>query len=700
MDVMKYKSSIIVFLLFGVLVFGAFYPRVNFKERESMILHAVMNFLDQAHFTPKAVDDEFSKKVFTNYLKSIDGAKRFLTLEDVEKLKPYELLIDDQAIARTFEFFDLSVDLLDAGVGNAQSHYENWITKDFDFSKSETIEFDFDKKEFANDQAGLSEYWRKAVKYEILSRIYDITKEQEEKEADEILSSTEIEDKAREGAKKMYDNWFKSMSKLRRSDRFEAYLNAITHRYDPHSDYFNPKEKQDFDINMGGKLEGIGARLRTDGDYTKVIEIIPGGPAWKGKDLEVNDLIYKVTQKGDESVDITGMRIDDVVQKIRGKKGTTVILTVKKADGEMDEVEITRDIVNIEETFAKSLILDIPDVMDNVGYIKLPKFYSSFERKDGNSCAEDVANEIEKLKASGVNGMILDLRFNGGGSLRDVVDMTGLFIEEGPIVQVKAREKKSYVYKDKDPKVRYDGPLVVMVNSYSASASEILAAALQDYDRAIIVGSSSTFGKGTVQRFFDLDDAIRGGTDLKPLGQVKMTMQKFYRVNGGSTQLKGVVPDIVLPDSYAFLETGEKEYDDPMEWTKIDPVSYDQDAYIVSNRDALRTKSNARVQADGDFQMIVENAKRLKEIRDYSNFPLDQSGFESLMEAREMEAEKYEKIMDLSIDGFDVENLKVDLEKIALDEATMEKNQDWIDGVKKDIYLKEVLHILNDMSKE
>jgi len=696
---MKYKSSIIVFLLFGVLVFGAFYPRVNFKERESMILHAVMNFLDQAHFTPKAVDDEFSKKVFTNYLKSIDGAKRFLTQEDVEKLKPYELLIDDQAIARTFEFFDLSVDLLDAGVDNAQSHYENWVTKDFDFSKSETIEFDFDKKEFANDQAGLSEYWRKAVKYEILSRIYDITKEQEEKEADEILSTKEIEDKAREGAKKMYDNWFKSMSKLRRSDRFEAYLNAITHRYDPHSDYFNPKEKQDFDINMGGKLEGIGARLRTDGDYTKVVEIIPGGPAWKGKDLEVNDLIYKVTQKGDEPVDISGMRIDDVVQKIRGKKGTTVILTVKKADGEMDEVEITRDIVNIEETFAKSLILDIPDVMDNVGYIKLPKFYSSFERKDGNSCAEDVANEIEKLKASGVNGMILDLRFNGGGSLRDVVDMTGLFIEEGPIVQVKAREKKSYVYKDKDPKVSYDGPLVVMVNSYSASASEILAAALQDYDRAIIVGSSSTFGKGTVQRFFDLDDAIRGGTDLKPLGQVKMTMQKFYRVNGGSTQLKGVVPDIILPDSYAFLETGEKEYDDPMEWTKIDPVSFDQDAYIVSNRDALRTKSNARVQADGDFQMIVENAKRLKEIRDYTNFPLDQSGFESLMEAREMDAEKYEKIMDLSIDGFDVENLKVDLEKIALDEATMEKNQDWIDGVKKDIYLKEVLHILKDMSK-
>ena len=696
---MKYKSSIIVFLLFGVLVFGAFYPRVNFKERESMILHAVMNFLDQAHFTPKAVDDEFSKKVFKNYLKSIDGAKRFLTQKEVDQLKPFELLIDDEANARTFEFFDLSVDLLEKGVDNAQTHYESWIQKDFDFSKSETIEFDFDKKSFATDDAGLSEYWRKAVKYEMLSRIYDITQDQNEKKPEVLLSKKEIEDKAREGTKNMYDNWFKSMSKLRRSDRFEAYLNAITHRYDPHSDYFNPKEKQDFDINMGGKLEGIGARLRTDGDYTKVVEIIPGGPAWKGKHLEVNDLITKVTQKGDVAVDISGMRIDDVVQKIRGKKGTTVILSVKKADGEMADVEITRDIVNIEETFAKSLILDIPDVMDNVGYIKLPKFYSSFERKDGNSCAEDVANEIEKLKAAGINGMILDLRFNGGGSLRDVVDMTGLFIEEGPIVQVKSRERESYVYKDKDPKVRYDGPLVVMVNSYSASASEILAAALQDYDRAIIVGSSSTFGKGTVQRFFDLDDAIRGGTEFKPLGQVKMTMQKFYRVDGGSTQLKGVEPDIVLPDSYSFLKTGEKEYDDPMEWTKIEPVKFDQNAYIVNNRQALRSKSNTRVQANSDFQLIIENAKRLKEVRDYTTFPLDQSGFETLMQVRESDADRFEKIMESSITDFEVKNLKVDFEKISIDGATMEKNQDWIDGVQKDIYLEEVLHILKDMSK-
>jgi len=266
---------------------------------------------------------------------------------------------------------------------------------------------------------------------------------------------------------------------------------------------------------MGGKLEGIGARLRAEGDYIKVTDIIPGGPAWKGKELEVNDLIHKVTQKGGEPMDITGMRTDDVIQKIRGKKGTVVILTVKKENGEMADIEITRDIVNIEETFAKSLILNIPDLVEKVGYIKLPKFYSSFEKKDGNSCAVDVANEIEKLKAENVNGIILDLRYNGGGSLRDVVDMTGLFIEAGPIVQVKPRTKEPYVYSDKDSKVRYDGPVIVMVNNWSASASEILAAALQDYDRAVIVGSNSTFGKGTVQRFFAWSSGIKTSRSSK-----------------------------------------------------------------------------------------------------------------------------------------------------------------------------------------
>ncbi len=703
MELMKFKKSIFIGLLLGVLVFGAFYPSVNFKERESMILHAVMNFLDQAHFTPKKVDDNFSKTIFDNYLKYIDGGKRFLTKSDLKQLEQHKTQIDDQMNGRTFEFFELSLQLLDKGVEKAQNYYQEVIDTDFDFSKKEELEFDNDKKPYASSDDELKDYWRKVVKYEVLSRMHEKKTSLEEKKDDEEIEEMSAEDilsDAREGTKKMYDRWFENVKKLRRSDRFEAYLNAITHGYDPHSDYFNPKEKQDFDINMGGKLEGIGARLRAEGDYIKIVEIIPGGPAWKGKELEVNDLIHKVTQKGEEPMDITGMRIDDVIQNIRGKKGTIVILTVKKEDGEMADIEITRDIVNIEETFAKSLILDVPDLVDKVGYIKLPKFYSSFEKEDGNSCAVDVANEIEKLKAENVNGIILDLRFNGGGSLRDVVDMTGLFIESGPIVQVKPRERKPFVYSDKDPEVRYDGPLLVMVNNYSASASEILAAALQDYGRAVIVGSNSTFGKGTVQRFFDLDDAIRGGKEFKPLGQVKMTMQKFYRIDGGSTQLRGVTPDIILPDNYSFIETGEKEYDDAMEWTKINAIpDYDQKVFELDNLSELAANSKRRVMAHPDFKLISENASRLKQMREETSISLNQNAFASLMEARENEAEKFEALMEDDIEGLQVATLLLDQKKIDQDEATKEKHEDWVSGVKKDIYIEEALHILADMSK-
>jgi carboxyl-terminal processing protease len=699
MEIMKFKKSLILGLLLGVLVFGAFYPNVNFKEREGLILHAVLNFLDQAHFTPKDINDEFSETVYHNYLEYIDRGKRYLTAEDIAVLAPHKNKIDDQAEARTFEFFEQSLVLIDNGIEKAEGFYEELIDEKIDFTSEEFIEFDGEKKAYAKNDTELKDHWRKIVKYEIMSRIYDLNVEQEDlEEGEEKMTESDIVTKATSEAKKMYERQFKNINKLRRSDRFENYLNSITHGYDPHSDYFSPKEKQDFDINMGGKLEGIGARLRAEGDYIQVTDIIPGGPAWKGKELEVNDLIHKVTQKGGEPMDITGMRTDDVIQKIRGKKGTVVILTVKKENGEMADIEITRDIVNIEETFAKSLILDIPDVAEKIGYIKLPKFYSSFEKKDGNSCAVDVANEIEKLKSENVNGIILDLRFNGGGSLRDVVDMTGLFIESGPIVQVKPREKAPYVYSDKDHEVRYDGPVVVMVNNFSASASEILAAALQDYNRAVIVGSNSTFGKGTVQRFFDLDDAIKGAKELKPLGQVKMTMQKFFRIDGGSTQLKGVIPDIILPDNYTYIEIGEKDYDGPLEWTKIDAVpGYDQKVYSINNMESLAAKSKARVSADPEFTLINENAKRLKEVREKSSYSLKLTDFENLMMDRLASADKFEEGLDKDVENLNVSTPALDRDKINSDEAAKEKQDDWIEGVKKDIYLEEVLHIMADM---
>ena len=501
------------------------------------------------------------------------------------------------------------------------------MSKNLDVVDVQSVEMDRKKRTYSADEAELEQLWTKLIKYDYNNRVKNAIDEQEsrqeksekkamtdsddtseEKEEEPIKSVEEIKADAKEKITDSYKEWFKRLDDSRRSDRFEAYINSITHIFDPHTDFYNPKEKTDFDIRMGGKLEGIGARLQTSGDFTKVTTIIPGGPAYKGKELEVDDLITAVTQKGGEPLDITGMRISDVVTHIRGKKGTVVILTVKKVDGSIVDIDIERDEVIIDEGFARSLTLDIPDVVENVGYIKLPKFYSSFEKKNGNSCAKDVAEEIAKLKDLNVNAIILDLRNNGGGSLTDVVEMSGLFIEDGPIVQVKPRDKPAYVYEDEDSDVQYNGPLIVMVNQFSASASEILAAAVQDYDRAIVVGSTSTFGKGTVQRFVDLDRAYKQN-DLKPLGQLKITMQKFFRVNGGSTQLEGVTPDIIFPDNYHYIETGEKDYEHVMEWTEISPVSYNQDVYNLPSRAALREKSEHRMAQKEEFQLVLENAK-------------------------------------------------------------------------------------------
>ncbi|MFZ1749310.1 MAG: carboxy terminal-processing peptidase, partial [Saprospiraceae bacterium] len=425
--------------------------------------------------------------------------------------------------------------------------------------------------------------------------------------------------------------------------------------------------------------------------------ILVGGPAWKTKKLDDNDIIMKVAQKGEQPVDISGMRVDDVVQLVRGKKGTTVILTVKKKDNSIVEISIERDEVQLEESKAKSVLLNIPGKVQNIGYINLPKFYSSFEVDGGNSCAVDVADEVKKLKSQNVNGIILDLRNNSGGSLNDVVDMSGLFIEDGPIVQVKGRESKPYVHVDKDKTVQYDGPLIIMVNQFSASASEIIAAAMQDYERAIIVGSTSTFGKGTVQRFYDLDRGIRGYDEFKPLGNVKITSQKFYRVNGGSTQLKGVVPDIVLPDTYHYIETGEKEYDNPLAWTEIAPVKFGQQVVLLENKQKVIENSKQRVSESKDFNLILESAAKIKADRDMTKYPLKLNDYRAMVNKKAEDSKKYENLFKSEIEGLEIKNLSVDLSKINMDVSNQAKNEEFIKDLKKDIYLEETLYIIRDM---
>ena len=501
------KNTLLFTLILAVaasLICAVNYKKSNLTEKEKVILNTLLQVMQYMHFNPQELDDEFSKKSFDFYLDDLDGMKLFFTQQEVRQLKQYELEIDDQAKENNLEFFDLSNQLAEKAIERSHQFYKELIAQPFDLEKIEDFETDSDKRTYAADEAALKEHWRKTLKYQIVSKVDSKLEDQEKnKDLKEKKSLDEIIKKSQKETKQLFDDWFDRMDELRRSDRFESYLNTMTHSFDPHSAYFSPKEKEDFDLRMSGKLEGIGARLGSKDDYAEVASIVPGGPAWKGKELEVGDLITKVTQKGEDPVDILGMRLDDAVSLIRGKKGTVVILTVKKKDGTIKDIEIERDEVIIDVAYARSVILDLSEQVSDIGYIKLPMFYSSFD--GGKSCAEDIAKEITKLKAQKVNGIILDLRYNSGGSLQDVVQMSGLFIEKGPIVQIKSRGRKPLILEDEDADVTYDGPLIIMVNTFSASASEILAAAMQDYKRAVIVGSNSTFGKGTVQGFYDLD---------------------------------------------------------------------------------------------------------------------------------------------------------------------------------------------------
>lgn len=676
-------------------------------SKEELMLKTMMDGFKNYHYNPLEINDDFSKNLYKSYLDRIDARKRFLVADDIQQLSQYELQLDNAINDSDYEFFNMSVMLIDAGIARAKTYYEKALEQEFDFSESGNFELDGEKREYPRNYEEQEARWYKIMKYELLVRLNNKIEKQEKELAKEKRDSEFVEQtkeemlaEAKTDIKKTFDKWFVRLGKTKRQERLDSYLNAIASLYDPHTNYYAPIEKENFDISMSGRLEGIGARLQSDGEETKITEIVTGGPAWKEGTLKANDIILKVAQDGEEPIDISGMNINEVVSYIRGKKGTIVNLTVRDAEGEEKVITILRDVVIMEEGYAKSLILDYKDQgIKNIGYITLPRFYADFRDPKGRQCANDVAIEIQKLKKQGVESIILDLRDNGGGSLRDVVDMSGLFIEEGPIVQVKARNYKPKVLEDTDDRVLFDGNLIVMVNQFSASASEILAAAMQDYNRAVIVGSSSTFGKGTVQRFVDLDEMVWGNKDEKPLGEVKMTIQKFYRINGGSTQLKGVVPDIILPDNFQDIQLGEKEYDYAMEWTKIEPVEFDQNVRQVKNLDKLRSNSNKRVAANETFQSIVENAKRLKTVRDDSDYSLNLAEFQAERKSERDEAKKYENIMEEDIKGLKVSNLKVDSKDIEADESKKARNDKWLEGVKKDVYIQEALLIMKDMMK-
>ena len=666
-------------------------------DKEAAIDQILMQSIKNVHYFPMEVDNNFSEKVFKLYLQRLDYSKKFLIQSDVDELQKYNHSIDEDVNAGTFVFFDKSFDIINKRVDEAKAYYTDILSKPFDFNTDEKVQLDAEKLSFAKDKDALKEEWRKSLKYQTLARMLEMMdaqdKAKEKSDTVKIKTREELEVDARKKILKNNDDYFKRIKEFDRDDRIETYFNAITGIYDPHTEFFAPKAKANFDISMSGQVEGIGAQLQEKDGYIKVSSIVPGSPSYKQGQLKPGDVILKVAQHGEDPVDVVDMKMDDAVQLIRGKKGTEVRLTVKKPDASVIVIPLIRDIVVMEDSYVQSVILK---GKKNIGYIKLPSFYADFNGKGGRSCSIDMKKELQKLNDEKVDGIIVDLRYNPGGSLQDVVDMTGLFIDTGAVVQVKQREGKAQVLRDRVKGVVYDGPLTIMINSNSASAAEIMAAAIQDYHRGVIVGTSpASFGKGTVQRFYDLDDYVPPAyASVKPLGSVKITTQKFYRINGGATQLKGVIPDITLPDPYYLLDQGEKEQDYPMAWDEIAPAGYVpvKPAYSIEK---LKANSEERVKNSPGFAILSEAAKRLKKQKDDTMVSLNFDKY--VAEQKEFRAEsKKMDDLDKEITGTDVVALKADAFPES-DTVKVNKNKEWFKSLKKDLYLNETISIMNEM---
>jgi carboxyl-terminal processing protease len=696
---------------------------VNTKK-EAVVLDIMLRILHNAHFTPSEVNDDFSHKVFDTYLKRADFNKKIILQSDVDELKTkYYNQIDDQVRAQSFEFFNRSAEIFIERIADDKVYVAEALAQPFDFSVKESVELDPEKMGYAKDKAEAKENWRKYLKYQVMVRFIDAKKEQTDalndaknldaskktitterdssgvkvKTVKTVKTDVELEADARAKVKKTQDEVFERLAKVDRQDRMISYLNVVAGIFDPHTEFFNPAGKDDFDIAMTGQLEGIGATLQEKDGYIKVSSIVSGSPCWKQGQLKPGDLIIKAAQGDKEPVDMAGMRVEDAVKLIRGKKGTEVRLTVKKPDNTIIVIPIIRDVIILDETFAQSAIINKDK---KIGYIRLPGFYADFSKgkTSGRTCSDDVRKELEKLKAEKVTGVILDLRDNGGGSLYEVIKMVGLFIPQGPVVQVKSRLQGVSVYDDKDDgAVVYDGPLVVLINENSASASEILAAAIQDYKRGVIVGSSSSsFGKGTVQNFYDLDDYPTQNTsqEMMPLGSVKVTIQKFYRINGGSTQLKGVVPDVQLPGYYSFDEQGEKDLDYPLEWDQIPAAPY-KTWKNAPDYSKIKKNSAGRVAASSSFGLVSQKSAQLKRERDQTMESLFLADFNASRDALKEENKKF-KPLEEPIQGWNVLMLEADKLVLQSDTSKMARKSDFLDKIKKDPYINEAANIVKE----
>ena len=664
-------------------------------EKDKVLIYVLKNILTRGHFVMKEMNDDFSEIVYNSFIDGLDPSKRYFTQKDLKEFSKFKYDIDNQLLNDDVSFYNLVYSRFIDKVKNAKSYYGDLLIQPFKFKKNETIDVDYDKVPFAKNENELIDYWRKQLKLNTLSRVQEQTEIQEEKAKKDkkfkLKSFKTLEKEARAEVLKNMNELYLRIEELEHEDWFSTFLNSVVGAFDPHTTYMAPRIKERFDQDMSGKLEGIGARLQMKGIYTHVFELVSGGPASKQGELEAGDIILQVAQANGDPIDIVGMRLDDAIKFIKGKKGTEVRLTVKKKlDGSTKVISIIRDLVQLDETFVKSTTVEKDG--KKYGIINLPKFYIDFSDNAYRDSAKDMEKEIERLKKEGVAGLMIDLRNNGGGSLKTAIEISGLFIDKGPIVQVKYRGEKPVVKNDIDPKIQWDGSLVVLVNEFSASASEIFAAAMQDYKRAVIIGGNQTYGKGTVQNILPINQFTKYKKDL---GYIKMTIQKFYRVNGGSTQIEGVYSDIIMPSRYSYMKFGERDLEGALIWDKVPQANYIQTNSYENFADVVYN-SNQRIASNTQFKLVNEYAKWLKENQDDSSYSLNYKAFAKENEVQEKEAEKFKSVFKYN-SKLKFLSPKYELPLLKKDTTLADKRTAWHKNLSKDMYVSEALNVLSEL---
>ncbi|MBU4538835.1 MAG: carboxy terminal-processing peptidase [Weeksellaceae bacterium] len=678
----------------------------NDDEKMSTIMVSVKNTLSYLHYSPKPINDAYSQEVYKHYFEMVDASKRYFMQSDMDEFAKHKTKLDDYLNQGDLTFYKLTVDRLYQRVDEIDKITQDILSKPINLDEDETLVLEPKIKKYATNSNELSSEWRKYIKYNILQEMESLkAKEEMQKEKKDSVQKFNLKDtikleiltpeqkriKATEEVKDLVTDTFRRFKKRNKMDWFTVYMNAYTEVFDPHTNYYSPKNKEDFDTQFKGKVIGIGAIIQEKRGYLYLGALTIGAPAWKSKQLSEGDKILKVKSKPDEdAVNVVGMLSDEAVRLIRGEKGTKVTLTVEKKDKTIKEVTMIREEVAIEDTFARSIIVNSPDGK-KYGFINLPSFNADFEDAKGRNASDDIKNELIKLKAQNVQGIILDLRNNGGGSLTEVGDIMGLFMNAGPYVQVKDGNGKIQTLKNKTSTPLWTGPLVIMQNELSASASEILAGAMQDYGRAVVIGSPQSFGKGTVQTFVDLNRFLNTNDDF---GSLKLTIQKFYRITGESTQRKGIESDIKMKDFFTYAEIGERYDDYALAWDKIPAVAYQPVNYFSVQ--ALQKGIEGRLQNNKTYQLVQESAQWKENLDKEESISLNQAKFNEVMKTRKSQIEKF-KALDKFNNGLKFTLNPDEVIREKKDEAFAKKSQNWTKNLQRDLYLQEAVAVVGEM---